>query len=365
MNLNILLLFIFPSIRCATIPSTAQNFPATNSCLVNFLNARNLSISSSDSQYNDGRSDDCRNFNSDVTALLERTYKSVEKNFKNILSNQTETKCLMETFRSHKFLEINIVMTAAYLSSGEKGADNLRDVFERSRNIFTIAMVKCIMTDQTFIEIFDDFSNKLKVDKVEFECIKLIMVGNSDGEEEMTTTEPAWDATYKKNDDVIEVGTTTENVEEISTTNENIEETFITDIPSTVDDDSIKSLVYRNKISKVLSRESSMEPESNEDCSLTITNVRARITNYEYSSLSKDENTCMAKKLSEKDINVIYEIIVTKDSVKTDDIESKHHSLRKLISQTIWNLVECADIYGFVGIVDGLFPKISNGESAN
>lgn len=341
MKILIFLTIFLPLINCAIIPEVDQNDYEYHQCLVSYLTKININVNFNASK-SENTGIDCEKFHIEISGMINNFYDNVDNSIHEMLNNQTEADCLVNTFKAQKFLEIHVVLTAAYLSSNDNGVDHLEEVFEKSKMIFTIATMKCLMSDQMFMEIFHDFSAKLKVDDKEFECIRKKL--SAENEINATT----------ENANQLQVSATVENKEDFDyytteTGRTSGEETTTTELITNI-----------NKIFKLSSEEfSSIKSEVliGQSCEHILSNVDLRVTTFNFASLSSDQNACMAKEVSEKDIENIYEFIVMNRTSQKNETAARNEKLRELLIGAIGAVIDCADIFGFNDVIDLLLPQ--------
>lgn len=165
---SILLIFncIFVLIDCAAIPAS-ESEREYHQCLVNFLESENVRTT-----FAQDETLDCSEYHKLIDETLTSIYKDVEENLYEALTNQTEIECLIESFKENKFLEINIILTSAFMTSANFHRDQLNLVFEESQRIFIFGTIQCLMTENMLVEIFDDFARKVNVTDDEFVCVE-------------------------------------------------------------------------------------------------------------------------------------------------------------------------------------------------
>lgn len=312
----ILLVLVLGGLNCAILPEKLQSTFEFHECLVKYLEAQNIStefvVARSTSEIAG-----CKQLQSDMEVMIEQILSDVNKNLVKSLTNETEVECLMDVFRTQKFFVINIVLSAAHMTN-EAGAPQLVDVFNRSKNIFLFAAMKCLVSEQMLMEIFRDFSAKLNVTDDEFICIERKLAVND------------------------EANDTTEEIE--STTTD-------------MDSEEVTSKYPEIDGNTILRLESSAELDS-DDCDETLHKVESRISHFEFPSLDNIENRCMSEKVTKNDINSVLEFIVMRKTSTTEhDIIARNEKLRSLIAGHVWNIIECTDLFGFSSIIDNLLPS--------
>lgn len=426
-------------------------------------------------------SKECAEMHEQIRGTIGVIYGQIKKNLNDVLVNKSEVNCLVDTFRHHKFLETNIVMTTAHLTNGFDQEKLLKEVYDKSKMIFTIAAMKCIMSEQMVLEIVADFSTKVKVDGQEFECIKSSlekeeeearMNGRGDAlsetvdvteeittanydepttevttlaeeEEDLTTLNGNEAATYET-DEILAEPTTVSNfeqeeTEEITSTDDDTETTthdadseadseFTTDpifdqlsaatsnddyetiieddaneiidditemspidifteassfesstifddeqFPTEAQTDSTDTFIINNEILKLSTPEDSVETSEgnqrvkksagipptpyDEPCKSKLQAVRDRIRKFEFTSLDDQQNHCVSEHLTEKDLQTIFQYTVLKSASSVEEVEKRNASLKEMIAASIWNIIECTDLFGFNEIIDALMPK--------
>lgn len=335
-------------IHCAFIPNTLDDPSKFHQCLLSYMDSNNIHSELNAAQLNNQQSADCDSLQKAISEMVDGVYDDVEKNLNNILENKTEVDCLMETFRINKFLEINIVLTAAHLTTGKNDEDSLKEVFSKSKTIFTIATMKCIFSDQILMDIFEDFSSKVQVNQEELQCVKIHLMKLKLLKVEATTILPD------------EEHTTTDTDYDETTFTSTTEEEFTTLEPSKDDELQREIFVQSNQIFKMSSEEfSAEEPRrtpADDSCDSHLLDLQARITNFKFPSMNDEQNQCMANRSSEVDVNAVYEFIVLRTSSTTnDEINERNEKMKNLIVGYIWKIIDCTDIFGFTGLVDNFF----------
>lgn len=334
-------------INCALIPNTLDDPSMFHQCLLSYMSSSNIHSELNEAQPNNESSANCDSLKQSISAMVDGVYDDVEKNLNDILENKTEVDCLMETFRINKFLEINIVLTAAHLTTGKNDDDSLKEVFSKSKSIFTFATMKCIFSDQILMDIFEDFSSKVHVNQEELQCVKIHLTKLKLLKVEVTTILP--DEEHKTPDTDYDETTVASTREEESTT-----------LDPTEDGETQREIfVQSNQIFKLSSEESSAEepPRTPADdaCDRNLFDLQARITNFKFPSMNDEQNQCMANQSNEIDVNAVYEFIVLRTSSTTqDEINERNEKLKDLIVGYIWKIIDCTDIFGFTGLVDNL-----------
>lgn len=158
---------VLPSIHSASIPESEREY---HKCLVAYLETFNIITSFVQDEADLAKK--CSGYHKSINATLTSVYNDLESNLHETLYNQSEVNCLIKSFKDNKFLEINIIMTSAFTTSENFHRDQLAYVFEKSKRIFTIATVECLMTDNILMEMINDFSAKIKTNDDEFVCIE-------------------------------------------------------------------------------------------------------------------------------------------------------------------------------------------------
>lgn len=342
--MKFLILLALPLMHCGIIPDTDQDSSNFHQCLLSYIAANNISSDLSATRHNEER-EDCSLLHEAIVETISAIYKDVEKNLNEILENKTEVDCLMESFRFNKFLEINIVLTAAHLTTGANDEHRLEEVFSKSKEIFTIATMKCVMSDQMLMEIFQDFSLKVHVSQEELECVKMHLRQSNEPEE---TTSFATDTFLTDTSDEVTVESTT--VEDLTTFN-----------PADIEL-GVETFVQGNQIFKLSSEASSVEESRStleEICANRLKDVRARITNFQFPSMNDEQNLCMTKQVTENDVTAVYHFIALRNSSKTiQETNERNENLKSLLIGYIWNVIECFDVFGFTDMIDNLLPRI-------
>jgi hypothetical protein len=304
MRLFISLCLVWSVVEGAIIPDTLTSTFEFHQCLVEYLASHNIT---SDLKSTRDRSDirGCEEQQIGIESMIEEVYVDVSRNLETMLPNSTEAECLSETFRAEKFFEISIVLSAATLTDIDKGPE-LQGVYNRCKNIFLFAFMKCLMTEEIFVEIFNDFSVKMNVTDEEFKCIQRdlqLLEGIVEGEE-----------------------------------------------------------VTGNEIKKASAVDNSVEVEAeNQNCSKSLEKVGERIKAFEFPSLNLDQNKCMAEKTTADDVKSVFEFIVMKRASKTSgEVKARNEKLKGLVVGFVWNIIECTDIFGFYEIIENLLPTSSS-----
>lgn len=340
-------LFVLAS--CAIIPETDQDPKEFHECLVSYLRSINISSSLSLSESNED-SDACQTTQTAISETINGVYNQVERNLYNVLANQSEVECFVETLREQRFLEVNIVLTAAHLTMN----GSLEEVYRKSKSIFVFAATKCVITPEMVMEIIKDLSERLRVSDDEFDCIKLYLTDGRRGkrsvdaetkEEEIEDTTIAAEDKFSTFLDLSYDETTTMEAENGS----EMTSGGITKLEAG------NAIVKNNSSLEISSENETTKPTNDDKCSSLLLNVRERIANYQYSLLSDEENRCMSNKTSESDINNIFRFIVLRQSNLNDlQINERNEIVKTKISNIIWNVIDCSDIFGFKDIVDML-----------
>lgn len=304
-NMLLLIFIILPLANCALLQGNRQ-IPS-QSCLASFLIENNISSPFNASE--NTLDEDCSSIHKKLGDLLEEIYADVEQNLNEKLSIKSEADCLMHSFRKNKFLEINIVLRKAYALSSL--SEDEKEFSEISRKIFTYAIIECLISKTLLMELFDDFSVKVEVDAQELDCIVKYLQTTTEEEEPVQE----------------ESSTLTTNSIEIST--------------ETQDSQTTKEFTQKNAYLKT-------RPTT---CIDELRQVQSRITNYKIHSLDDEENICISKQLTERDIVMIYELIVLQPLNKTSEaVNKRNETLLNLIIRLTWIIVECTNITSFTNI---------------
>lgn len=257
----------------------------------------------------------CEKMQSNLQNLIDGILADVNRNIEKVLPNQTEAECFVDVLRTQKFIEVNIVLPAAQMTNRNE-IPHLDDVYSRSKNIFLFAVMKCLMSEDSFKEIFIDFSTKMNVNDHEFECIKRRLQPDDD-------------------------------IENTTASEQGSGET--------------ESWTEGNKIVRK-SMESSAESELNtENCEETCQRIEDKITHFEFPSLNEAENTCMSEKVTRNDIDSVLEFIVMRKMSKLpEETTARNEKMKSLITGYVWNIIECTNILqGFSDIIDTFLPPKS------
>ncbi|CRL07968.1 CLUMA_CG021214, isoform A [Clunio marinus] len=312
-------------------------------CIIKYLSDKNITLnlnSDSDNEIS------CIHQHKDIDRLLQNAYENVEKNLYNSIRNATEADCLINVFRTQKFFEKSILMTTVYLTPELVEEDKLREVFDISRNIFTFAMTKCLLTDEIVMNIFEDLSVKIQVDVDELNCINKALDSQSST---ISTNNSSVndvnneDQTTVKFDDYDEI-TTIKNDGELSSSEIEIQNGKT----------SANNFIRKNPTLNIKVVEDSKKTE---DCNIHLLNLYLRTSSYKYPSLTNEENQCMKASFTENDLITIFKLISLKHSVvdsTTNSGEYQKKLLNELIVKTLWNLMECVDIFGFFDVISML-----------
>jgi hypothetical protein len=86
------------------------------------------------------------------------------------LNDTNEANCLTNAFQQTHFLEYNIIATSAVQMDEDKEA-KLDRILAITKNIFIYAAINCLITEDTLMELFRDFSHKINVNDDEFWCV--------------------------------------------------------------------------------------------------------------------------------------------------------------------------------------------------
>ena len=339
--MKFLILFLLPVINCAKIPETTRDSLEFHRCLASYINSNNISNAFINEDFDTG--DECNFMHKNVDGLLVQVYNEVKQNLQSVLDNQTEVECLMDTFRLYKYLEINIVLYQALLTSPVPREKSVEEVAVESKLIFTIATMECIMTKEMLMEIINDFSAKVKVDGKELNCIQkhLEELNLLDNEETSTN--------FADNfiDQVTEETSTELSTElEDETTNENLSDPL---------------LELKNRIVKRSSKEFSPDTlTEKESCSLLLHNLRFQITNFNFPSLNDEQNRCMSTQLNEKVIDLLYKFIAIRGSENaSEQSELMSETFKNVIIEYTYAIVECTDMFALFTNIGYLQENLS------
>lgn len=350
-------------VSCAIIPDTAQDPKEFHECLVNYLNIINISSSLNSSVLSDV-SEECKKMQKAIEETINGVYDKVEENLYNVLDSQTEIECLMETWRKLKFFEVNIILTAAHLTMN----GSLDEVYMKSKSIFVSSAMKCIATKEMVFEIIEDLSTRLQVNDDEYNCIKWQLMADVrrkrsaidelNANEIDVTTETAEDEAFTTTDfstmTFVELTTMTFQDE---TFDENNDLSNFEDESKATEENIIEK---ENSSFEFSNENETNEAKNNETCANHLQNIRSRIINYEISSLNLEENRCVSNKTSEDIVNTAFKFIASRRLNLTEaQTTERNEMMRNLIGTTVWNIIDCTDIFGFMDIVDNLFPKPS------
>lgn len=371
-KMKLLVLLILPLANCAMIPHAPDEY---HRCLVSYIRANGISSDFTD-ELNSKINENCEQYHKNIAVLLGEVYNGVEENLKSVFENQTEVQCLMETFRNYKYLEIGIVMHQAYLTSPEPMEKAIAETADRSKVIFTIATMKCIMTNELLMEIMYDFTKKVNVNDDELECIQLLLKelsgvknktsGSSDGEittpgwsdEETTTISVINEETTKlfaeieEINDALSAETETANI----AINQEYESTTATEDTATTDDTTDYPDDIKNDILKRSSRQSSSEMSadmeapnmSRDTCFMPLDNLRNRIKYFDLPSLNEEQNRCMSTHVKENDVVLIFKLIAMRGSRATSedaDLETLKENFKDVIVGYTYAIIDCTDMF--------------------
>lgn len=385
---------ILQFINCAIIPERFQGESEFHRCLVVYINQLNISTELKvDTNPKDVES--CEQIQKSVTETIDHIYIEMSKNLQEAFTNRSESDCVMDIFNHHKFFEINIVLTAAQMTAPTINDNPLREVYDKSKDIFVLAAISCFMSDDISTGIIEDLSKKVKVSEDELKCIKKELIGKDLLSEELP------DANSINVDETTIAMTTFEDVTEhvtiLPTTedviqgferdeNEILEDSY-EDIPPSTEkpemqetasvteetekpepqveeklaaEDSTEShdkglrFKRQNEIGKFQSDEESEEIELT--CEHLMQNVNDKIKLFEFSTLNHEENLCMSQLLTAGNFTMIHELIVFQKTPKLEDREKE--IFLELIIGSIWNLIECTDIFGFKEFGDNMLTPL-------
>lgn len=208
--------------------------------------------------------------------------------------------------------------------------------------------MKCIINNEMLMEIIEDLSERLRVSDNELDCMKLYLadknrskrsIDEETNENELTTVAAEVSTDFSLYDD---------------------EATTMTSFDTVEDANEIKfNVIVKNNSSQEISNENEAAKSTNdEECKIYLQEVFKRITNYDYSLLNKEENRCVSNKITERDINNTIGFIILRQSNITDDqMNIRNERAKVLISTSIWNIMDCVDIFGFTDIVNNLLSK--------
>jgi len=227
----------------------------------------------------------------------------------------------MESFKYEKFFEINIVLSVAYLTN-KNYEPILNDVYDRSKKIFLFSVMKCFMSAEMVMEIFENLSLKLQVDETEFKCIQQTTQYGSN-ENDYTTTPEGIERTMYSNE-VYEERTTSITIEEHQLMNDKSEKRSM---------DSESTLKTPQKA-----------------CDLVLGRLNKRIATFHYSSFSDEQKLCMFHKTTKNNLLSLYNFIITRKSRQANGM------LYDVIAFTVWNYIECEDVFGLSDLLEDLLP---------
>lgn len=191
---NFLQIFLVLAIFCScSTPSAIRgklnridNF---QQCLIEYLSSIGIIQFTQNNHFDSQEShENCDNLNSYFNLTVQKIYNEIESNFEDAL-DEKEATCMVEVFRYTKFVEYNVVATSA-VQFQPNGLQELKNLRQISKNIFTYATMKCLITKEMVSDLFVDLANKINVSDEEFACIieyvserhlmKDIYVGNVD-----------------------------------------------------------------------------------------------------------------------------------------------------------------------------------------
>jgi hypothetical protein len=313
MKLIFFILFGLPWLKGATI-SDQQKTLDFHECLVDYMKTQNISTESV-SVRSSSEISGCQKLHIKIQGLMDEILEDVTRNIEKVLTNQTEAECFVGVLRSRKFIEHIIVLPAAQMTN-QNEIPKLDGVYTRSKNIFLLAAMKCLISEDTFMDIFLDFSAKMNVNEHEFDCIKRKLHPTDEIE---TTT-----ASDKSSKETMRKHSETEG-----------------------------NSILRNSLE--LSAESDMKVES---CEEIYRRIEDKISHFEFPSLDKIENSCMSEKVNKNDIEAVLEFIIMKKMTKTpEEISESNEKMKSLITVYICNIIECTNILkGFTDFIDILLP---------
>ena len=339
-------------------------------CLVDYLSILGLAEGLRDAN----PLQNCAEYHISLNETLLTVYDELEKNLYEVLANQSEVECLVQSFKDDKFLEINIVKTSAFITSKDFNQNQLKTVFDQSRNIFVIAAFKCLINDEVVMEIFTDFSLKMNAHDDEFVCVEKFLndLNSFDGENEVSALKN--NEAFEKSSGIDEADTDLRDVEKsnfldsfevwTSTTADETTTDYFT-VETTVHDgefDNLRDLEAaasesKNTIVKIL--KSDYSSESEESCNAILTALNLRIKEFQYPSMTLAQNKCMKSKFTAKDATAMYHFIaLNKFSANANEVQNRNENLRSVLFHTISNIIECAEILKLSDIIDNLLPTV-------
>lgn len=335
MKLVIVSLFILPLSLCATIPEISFQH-----CLVSYLNSQGIESDLNDVKHFKDEGN-CDALHKSITEMIDAAYTDVESNLKSVLENQTEVNCLINSIRLNKLLEISVILNNAYQMSPEIKKNVVKEVAARTKLIFTIATVECLINGHMILGIIKDFSPKLNVDEQELKCIRKSFELVNELVDPETTTNFA-DVEYISNSTSIENGNNFDSGEEDEST------TLPDDLTTT--DFSNDGPNRENMIAKQSSQEYSVETDAAliDSCNATLDNLKNRFTTFNISSLTEDQNRCMSNRFKDYDIISLFKSFSNGRIQLTEDI------FKNIIFSYIQAMIECTDLFDFSANIENL-----------
>lgn len=160
----------------AAIPSRFQEINDFQHCLIEYLNSIGI-IQFTSPSISDEYFQDCHDFHNKMNKTVRVMYNLIQQNLIESLDDKDEAICMVDVFRHTKFMEYNVIATAAVQLQPD-GFRELKNLVQISKNIFTYATMKCLISKEMVSDLFVDLAHKINVDDEELSCILSYVTDN-------------------------------------------------------------------------------------------------------------------------------------------------------------------------------------------